>query len=247
MKAAAFFDLDGTLLPPPSLERRFLRYLWWRGEMGVANWLRWSARVLLRLPFGLRHATEANKTYYAGVRCIAAEQWTARSTGFQPVRHTFAEGVERVRWHAAQGHIVFLVTGAIEPLAHWFARACLPPGVRVVATRLEALDGQWTGRLDGPHMAGRAKALAAIELAARAGIDLQQSYAYADRASDRWLLAAVGHPLAVNPSRALRIHARRRGWTMEQWRSPLGLTRDANRSAPAPLAPGVAERPEVRS
>lgn len=249
MKPAAFFDLDGTLLPPPSLERRFLRYLWWRGEMGAANWLRWAVHALLRVPLGLRRATEANKSYYAGVRIIAAEQWTSRGVHFHPVPSVFAEGVERIRWHAAQGHTVFLVTGTIEPLAQWFARAILPPSVRVVATRLDSREGQWTGRLDGPHMAGRAKALAAIELAARAGIDLQQCYAYADRAADRWLLAAVGHPVAVNPSSALRIVARRRGWAMECWKSPLGVTHNTTRfaSTPARHVPGAAQRSEVRS
>ncbi len=34
---AAFFDLDGTLLAPPSLERRFVRYLRWRGELTIAR------------------------------------------------------------------------------------------------------------------------------------------------------------------------------------------------------------------
>jgi len=32
-EAAAFFDIDGTLLGPPLLERRFLRYLRWRREL----------------------------------------------------------------------------------------------------------------------------------------------------------------------------------------------------------------------
>ena len=47
MNLAAFFDLDGTLVPPPSLERRFLRYLWWRQGLGYARatgWARWLGR-----------------------------------------------------------------------------------------------------------------------------------------------------------------------------------------------------------
>ena len=65
-------------------------------------------------------------------------------------------------------------------------------------------------RVPGAHGAG--KAAAVRELAEREGIDLAASTAYSDSHTDLPFLEAVGHPVAVNPDRALRRVARERGW-----------------------------------
>ena len=51
----------------------------------------------------------------------------------------------------------------------------------------------------------------------RAGIDLADSYAYADSYSDRPLLEAVGNPAAVNPDPSLYRHAKRKHWRIYEW------------------------------
>ena len=56
---------------------------------------------------------------------------------------------------------------------------------------------------------GPNKALAIRELAERNGIDLERSSAYSDSATDVPMLEAVGHPVAVNPDRALAKAAAR--------------------------------------
>jgi phosphoserine phosphatase len=50
------------------------------------------------------------------------------------------------------------------------------------------------------------------ELAAAEGIDLAESWAYSDSASDLPMLRAVGHPVAVNPDTELARVAREEGW-----------------------------------
>ena len=50
------------------------------------------------------------------------------------------------------------------------------------------------------------------EIAAREGIDLAESSAYSDSASDLPMLRAVGYPVAVNPDRELLRVARDEGW-----------------------------------
>jgi phosphoserine phosphatase len=59
---------------------------------------------------------------------------------------------------------------------------------------------------------GRAKAEALPALGAEHGIDLAESTAYSDSASDVPFLEAVGYPVAVNPDRRLRGVAAERGW-----------------------------------
>ena len=73
-------------------------------------------------------------------------------------------------------------------------------------------DGVYTGRPAGPFTYREGKAEAIRELAAREGIDLAESYAYSDSESDLPMLRAVGHPVAVNPDRALERVARAEGW-----------------------------------
>jgi len=43
---AAFFDLDGTLLALPSLERRFFRMLRYRRAIAAKNYLLWLAEAV---------------------------------------------------------------------------------------------------------------------------------------------------------------------------------------------------------
>ena len=57
----------------------------------------------------------------------------------------------------------------------------------------------------------RARREALREFAAERGIDLEQSWAYTDAASDLPMLEAVGHPVAVNPDAGLAEVARARG------------------------------------
>src|SRR5713101_5458110 len=131
MIPAAFFDLDGTLLPLPSLERRFVRFLLRRGEIGFAQEFRWLSRFLQQLPRDIRAATAGNKAYLAGVPLISVEEW-AESLERKPLPF-FEEALRRLEWHAAAGHRIFLVSGTLAPLAK-IAAAFLPALAAVCAT-----------------------------------------------------------------------------------------------------------------
>ena len=213
-KIGAFFDLDGTLLAPPSLEWRFIAYLLARDEMGgaeIAHWLARCAKTLLRDPLA---ATSGNKAYLAGLRESLAADWESLlAPGSLPF---FPAGVERIAWHFAQGHRVFLVTGTLEPLAR-VAALHLPTPAEICATALESRDGRWTGQIVGPHLRGEAKGRAIRAAAARFGLLLWESYAYGNSAADLPMLDAVGRRFAVNPREALRRIARRENWHICTW------------------------------
>jgi phosphoserine phosphatase len=149
-----------------------------------------------------------------------------------PVPHFFPKAEERVAWHAKQGHAIVLVSGTLEPLASAAALALvlrlavngITSSVGVCATRLAEAGGMWTGRVLGEAMFGEAKARAVKKLAGEMPLDLSRSYAYGDGANDRWLLAAVGKPAAVNPSRRLACIAQERGWPILHWEEKRNLT-----------------------
>lgn len=251
---AAFFDLDGTLIPGPSLERRFFRVLRYRREIPAKNYLAWLKEAVRLMPRGMNTVVYANKMYLQGVKGLDESDGENRSdssghtSGHQaegqasahsslvpprrarrnprlPVPHFFAEGVERVAWHAGQGHAIVLVSGTLEPLASAAALALVlrlavggvTASIGVCATRLEEADGIWTGRVVGEAMFGEAKARAVKKIAKELQLDLSRCYAYGDGANDRWLLAAVGKPAAVNPSRKLARIAQEQGWPVLHW------------------------------
>jgi hypothetical protein len=76
------------------------------------------------------------------------------------------------------------------------------------------------------------------ELAMRAGLDLAGSYAYSDSSTDIPMLAAVGHPVAVNPDKELRHEAEKKGWEIRDFRSPVRLRSRIASAVPGPK-PGL--------
>jgi HAD superfamily hydrolase (TIGR01490 family) len=219
MKGAAnigvFFDLDGTLLAPPSLEWRFLAHLIACDEISGANITRWLGRCSKAILRDRIRAVEGNKLYLAGLRESLVTEWRAAAASDYPP--FFLEGVARLAWHQTQRHRVFLVTGTLGPLARAVAHR-FPCPVEIVASELDVLDGHWTGWLAGAHMSNRGKASAIRALAARHALDLPQSYAYGNHRTDLPMLEAVGNPTAVNPSWRLARLARMRGWRICKWR-----------------------------
>ena len=233
---AAFFDLDGTLLPSPSLEWRFISYLLWHDRLGTSNILRWLARAGFSLHHGPRHAFEANKQYVVGLTESLAEDWMkswGASGSNSGIPNFFEEGLSRIGWHQSQNHRVFLVSGTLAPLAKCVANR-LPGNVQVIATELAVCvtaaksSGEyalkenphppiWTGEITGAHMVGLAKSYALRGMAVQYELNLAKCFAYGDSWADRAMLESVGFPAAVNPSNALARLAKRRGWPVSHW------------------------------
>ncbi len=225
----AFFDLDSTILPAPSLEWRFVGFLLERNQLKTAHatsWLAYFAKHILLSP---HEATEANKQYLGGLRESLARDWAlaavaASKLADEPV--FFPEALARILWHQSQGHVVCIVSGTLAALARELLQQ-LPAPIHMIATELETAKGfladreqceaVWTGDLRGEHMTGRAKSNAIRKFAERHEIDLARSYAYGDRHADVPMLEAVGNPIAVNPSKRLQRLARENRWKWVRW------------------------------
>ena len=77
----------------------------------------------------------------------------------------------------------------------------------MVGTSLEIRDNVFTGRMNGLHAYGEAKAVITRQIADQFEIDLTESYGYANSFSDIPFLNSVGHAIAVNPDNRLAKHA----------------------------------------
>jgi HAD superfamily hydrolase (TIGR01490 family) len=213
-KIGAFFDLDGTLLRPPSLEWRFIIHLLARDEIGTGHVARWLGSFAESVLCDPHSAALGNKRYLAGIRESVVEDWAcAFASKALPL---FEGGVGRMKWHLERRHPIVLVTGTLAPLARVVARH-LPASAEICSTEIELRDRHFTGRLAGAHMSYDMKARAVREIAAANGLDLSRSYAYGNQMSDFRMLEAVGNPAAVNPSWRLARVARRRGWSISEW------------------------------
>ncbi len=230
-KIGAFFDLDGTLLPAPSLEWRFIAWLLARDEISGRNLTRWLGQCAREILRDRTAALDGNKLYLAGLPSSLVNEWV-RSIELNPPAFC-TDGIARLLWHYAQGHRVILVSGTLAPLARKLARH-LPCPVDVCATELDALDGLWTGWLAGDHMSGWAKARAAVAQAALHGLDLSRSFAYGNDASDIPMLELAGHRLAVNPTVDLSRSARQQGWRISRWTALHSAGSHASASVLAP-------------
>jgi hypothetical protein len=86
-----------------------------------------------------------------------------------------------------------------------------------IATRAELdAEGRYSGRTER-YVYAEEKVTAITEAAERDGLDLDHCWAYSDSATDIPMLAAVGHPVAVNPDRELAKAAKDRGWQVERF------------------------------
>ncbi|MBV8431390.1 MAG: HAD-IB family hydrolase [Solirubrobacterales bacterium] len=113
--------------------------------------------------------------------------------------------------HQDAGRPVYIFTAASQELAEILAHVLtFDGGIGSQFSKVE--DGCYTGEPTGLFIYGADKARAIKRLADQEGIDLSQSYAYSDSASDLPMLRAVGHPVAVNPDKELLAEARENGW-----------------------------------
>ncbi|MFV0286469.1 MAG: HAD family hydrolase [Demequina sp.] len=122
--------------------------------------------------------------------------------------------------HLEQGHEVWFVTATPPEVGSIIASRLGVTGA--LGTVAENVDGFYTGKLVGSMLHDQAKADAIQVLAEERGLDLSASAAYGDSIHDGPMLAAVGHPCAINPDAKLRRLAKERGWATEDFRGRRG-------------------------
>jgi HAD superfamily hydrolase (TIGR01490 family) len=212
-RAAAFFDLDRTLLRRSSalaLAGSFRQH----GVIGRGQLAKAAAWQLLFAARGagaetVRKAAEDGLMILKGFRVDDLRNLVA--TAMEPILKplVYQEPLRLADRHRERGEPVYIVSATLQEIVEELARELGFDGA--IGSTCEIVDGVYTGRsLRGAH--GTGKAAAIRELAEQEDLDLAASTAYSDSHTDVPFLEAVGHPVVVNPDRELRRIAVEREW-----------------------------------
>lgn len=214
MAAAAFYDLDGTLVRT-NLVHAFAFTA--RNQQGLVKSALKTVYTLASVPMFLaadfwnrRLFNDLFFVRYRGesedrLRSMAQELF---DTVLKP--SIFPGAYELIDKSRQLGLRQVIVTGALDltvaPLARYLKID------DYVTNRLEFVDGYATGRLLPPIMAAATKASWMRIYAEKENLNLSDCYGYSDSLSDLPMLSVVGHPTAVNPDLRLRSTALQHDW-----------------------------------
>ncbi len=224
---AAFFDVDNTIMRGASifqmargLYRR--KFLTWRDIAHFA----WQQTSFLLRGENLDHVQDVQAKALSFVAGHSMAE--LRAVGEEIYDELMADKIwpgpyALARIHMDAGQRVWLVTATPVEVAEVIAARLGLTGA--LGTVAEHVDGIYTGGLVGGILHGQAKADAVRALAEREGLDLATCAAYSDSANDLPMLSLVGSPVAVNPDKRLRAHAKANGWKIRDYRTGLKAAR----------------------
>jgi HAD superfamily hydrolase (TIGR01490 family) len=213
-KRAAFYDLDGTLMGLNLIHGTLFAFTnigEWSGRVSYVLGL--AARLPMLYLAERRDRHLLNVTLFEMFKGISRDRLVTLGEEYCDrvlVDNLYPRAIEMVAANREAGLEPVLVTGSpdfiVAPLTQRL-------GIETyAANRLVYSRGLATGRLHNPVMAGEAKAAWCAQYAATNRISLGASWGYADSHYDLPFLAALGHPVAVNPDRRLLAVARSRQW-----------------------------------
>ncbi len=220
--AAAFFDLDRTLLAGASgevfsaaMKTAGLINRNIPGEKFLFNLFNTIGETLPSMALARQAVTMAKGRSRQAVQDAAESVAGQLAEMVQPLAGALFDE------HRAAGRPVVLATTTPYDLVKPFADLLGLDGV--VATRYTVnADGIYDGTLSGPFVWSSGKLAAVQEWARHNNIDMSKSFAYSDSVYDTPLLTAVGNPFVVNPDPRMVLMAAARRWPVIRLDVPSG-------------------------
>jgi putative phosphoserine phosphatase/1-acylglycerol-3-phosphate O-acyltransferase len=221
-KIGAFFDLDGTLVA--GFTGVILTQQQFRNrELGIGD-------MIGMIQAGLNHQlgrSDFDDLIHTASRALRGRSLSDMDEVGERLFKTkiearvYPEMRDLVHAHLARGHTVCLSSSAltiqVEPVARFLG---IP---NTLTNKFETDDdGLLTGEVVTPILWGPGKANAVQKFAAERGIDLKDSYFYADGDEDVALMYLVGNPRPTNPEGKMAAVANRRGWPILKFSSRSG-------------------------
>jgi HAD superfamily hydrolase (TIGR01490 family) len=223
-RSAAFFDLDKTIIAKSS-SLAFSKPFQAGGLITRGAMLRSAYAQFVYLVGGADHDQMEKIRAFMSQLVEGWDVETVKEIVGETLHHVvdpivYDEAVSLMEEHRALGRDVVIVSTSgvevVEPIGEMLGTD------HVIASRLEIVDGKYTGQIEYYAYADE-KARAIEAMAAERGYDLEKCFAYSDSITDAPMLAVVGHPHAVNPDKELRKLAASKGWPILQFTRPVTL------------------------
>jgi len=214
-KYAAFYDLDHTILDGNSAthivqearkqevmtERQF-RHAVWLSILYKLN-IGEPARMILRMLSWLKGKEELHIMNFSREIFDLLIKDTVRP-----------EILETIKEHRDKKGAVVLLSSASNPI-------CLPVSQflgmdDIICTQLESRNGRLTGNTIRKLVYGSEKKVRMLEFCRDKDYDPRDAWYYGDSNTDRYVMEAVGNPVAVFPDRKLLKIAKRNHWPILQ-------------------------------
>jgi len=236
-RAAAFFDLDKTLLAKSST-LAYAKPLYQSGMLNRRDVMKSAYGQFVYLVAGANDSQMDQMRAYMSelvkgwdvdnVKAIVSE---ALDNVIQPI--VYSEALKLFDEHHQAGRDVIVIsssgTEVIEPICEMLGAD------KAIGTQVAIEDGKYTGEILF-YAYGEGKAEAIRALAEDEGYDLSQCFAYSDSITDLPMLDAVGHPVATNPDKELRELAKERVWPVLDFRKPVAMRHKNNQQKGAAAA-----------
>ncbi|TET43836.1 MAG: HAD family hydrolase [Dehalococcoidia bacterium] len=216
----ALFDLDGTLCSG-HLWEGFIKYYFKHKKkrawilafwaIHLALWPLVKCKLLSREKYTVKWMEDLCGIFRgeSSEEVLGGFRWVTDNYMVKSLR---SDVVDILEWHKQSGHIVAIVSATSTALLETVGQRLGVPNI--IGTKLEVVDGTYTGRVVKPVCFGENKAKLLEQFIRQNGlkIDLSSSFAYADSIFDVPLLKLVGNPVATYPDKSLRQLAEDNNW-----------------------------------
>jgi HAD superfamily phosphoserine phosphatase-like hydrolase len=210
MTHLVFFDLDGTLIDPPSSEKSFLWYLFTQRVIGWKQYLNAALFALQWASSYKQYVFIKDKAYLADLPVdyiIPIAKSFTREKLLPRIRPSLKKLIEI---HRQANDINILLTGAHDFIAEEFAKYL---GMdEMYASQCVVVNDHFTNAPLIQHPFRNEKLTIAKQVCNKHKIDIKDTFAYANSINDKILLCAVGHPVAITPDHKLKRIAEKEHW-----------------------------------
>jgi HAD superfamily hydrolase (TIGR01490 family) len=217
---AAVFDLDGTLFTGHFWNGVVKHHIKHRVKIPQLSlylvthmplWLLSKFRVLSEETCRMKWGEDLAVMFkgFSRGEGLNVFRWISNNYVMKLIR---SDVVALLQQHKNQGHVIILLSGSFSDFLGTIKESLFAD--YIVGTKLEIINGIYSGRIVKPSCLGKNKARLLKEFITQAelDIDLDLSFAYADSIFDAPVLEMVGNPVATYPERELLKLAQRRGW-----------------------------------
>jgi len=215
MKPIAIFDIDNTLVNGFT-EELFIRYVVRKGYLPKTIFFRLFLWFLAyKIGFNVNIVNIRNDCFllFKGKAVSDLKPLFEDYFNSEIKPRIFCEAVAIINKHITDGREVIMVSASLEPIVAEIS--CFLGIKNFVATKLEVVDGVYTGKMFGNPIYGANKVDAVKMIVNNASdLTLRGSYAYSDHISDLLLLESVDNAVVVNPERKFSKVAVQNGWTV---------------------------------